>query len=83
MSVFEEKGVITYKNKDGDLYCLYPVTKIECVEGMESVGSHIASTQNPHQVDPEQIGAIPVESVATVAEAHAFLGIETSDAVNE
>lgn len=79
MSVFEEKGIITYKNKDGDLYQLFPVTKIECVEGLEGIGEHLESTGNPHGSTAEDVGAIPVENIATIEDAEEFLDIRLSD----
>ena len=37
MAIFEEKGRMTYKDSNGDLHRLYPVTKKECVEGIEDL----------------------------------------------
>lgn len=34
MAIFEEHGVLSYKNKDGDIYKLYPVTKKDEVIGL-------------------------------------------------
>ena len=75
MSVYEERGVLTYKDKDGNLHKMHPVTHKESIRGMEPVDNHIANTNNPHQVNPEQIGAIPKADIATESEVKALLGI--------
>nr|DAI72189.1 MAG TPA: hypothetical protein [Bacteriophage sp.] len=75
MSVYEEKGILTYKDKEGNLHRMHPVTHRESIKGMESVDEHIANTDNPHQTSPEQIGAVSVDDVATLSEVKELLGI--------
>lgn len=81
MSVFEEKGCLTYKDKNGDLYRLYPQTKKECIEGLEDIDSHLLNSDNPHNVDPAQIGAIPVEDIASENDLLEYLNINPDAAV--
>lgn len=76
MSVFEEKGVLTYKDKDGNLHRLYPATDKDSVLNMEYVDAHIEATDNPHKLKPATIGAVSKEDdIATLAEVKSFLGI--------
>lgn len=75
MSIYEEKGRLIYKDKNGDLQLLYPTTKRECLEGMEEIDNHLVDKKNPHKVSPDQIGAIPNKDIASVDEVTAFLGI--------
>lgn len=75
MNVYDEKGCLTYKDRDGNLYRLFPATKVECVEGMGPIYEHLASTNNPHRATAEQVGAIPIEYIATRNEVLSYLGI--------
>jgi len=59
MATFENKGRLTYKDTNGDLHRLYPVTQKECIEGMEEIDAHLVDQNNPHNVKVEQIGAVP------------------------
>jgi len=59
MATYENKGRLTYKDENGDLHRLYPVTQRECVEGMEDIDAHLIDKSNPHGVDAEQTGAVP------------------------
>lgn len=69
----EERGCLSYKDKDGNLYYMYPVTQKDCIEGLEDFDAHLLKIDNPHKVTADQIGAITPEHVATVDEVLAFL----------
>lgn len=75
MNTYEEKGCLTYKDRDGNLYRLYPATKMECVEGTDFIYKHIANKENPHGATAEQVGAIPIEYIADNNEVVAYLGM--------
>lgn len=61
MSTTEQNVLITVIEKDGAKRLLYPVTKRECVEGMEDLEAHLKNTKgNPHGVTAAQAGAVPV-----------------------
>ena len=75
MAEFEEKGCMTYKDKDGNLYRLYPETKKECVQGLEDIDAHLLDTNNPHKLEADQIGAISVNDIATLEEVRVYLNI--------
>lgn len=51
MDTYEHKGRLTYKDENGDLHRLYPVTKAECVEGLV-VGESVLYT--PQDLTDEQ-----------------------------
>lgn len=74
MNVYEEKGCITYKDREGNLYRLFPMTKVECIDGMSPFYKHLENTLNPHGVDVNQIGAIPVGDIASKDEVLLYLG---------
>ena len=44
MATYEEKGQMTYKDEEGNEYLLFPMTKIECVEGLEEALKAIPAT---------------------------------------
>ena len=58
MATYEQSGILTFKNSSGDLYKMYPVTKKQNISGMDDIDAHIIDTNNPHNVTPEQIGAV-------------------------
>ena len=64
----EQSGILTFKNSSGDLYKMYPVTKKQNISGMDDIDAHIIDTNNPHNVTPDQIGAVssaPVTASST------------------
>lgn len=68
MATYEQSGILTFKNSSGDLYRMYPVTKKQNISGMDDIDAHIIDTNNPHNVTPDQIGAVssaPVTASST------------------
>ena len=68
MATYEHSGILTFKNSSGDLYKMYPVTKKQNISGMDDIDAHIIDTNNPHNVTPDQIGAVssaPVTASST------------------
>ena len=67
MATVEKNGLLTYKDKAGNKHLLYPITKSECVYGLddalngvnEALSAHVNNKNNPHGVTPGQIGALP------------------------
>lgn len=57
MATYEKNVLLTGKDASGNKALLYPITKKDCVDGMEDIDAHIESQDNPHNVTPEQIGA--------------------------
>lgn len=57
MATYEKNALFKRKDASGNIDLLYPITKKDCVDGMEEVDAHIASQDNPHNVTAEQIGA--------------------------
>ena len=55
MAVYEIQAVMSYKDKDGNLYLLYPVTKLDCVDDMEELNQHLQNKNNPHEVTAAQV----------------------------
>lgn len=66
MATYEKNGQMTYKDEDGNEYLLFPLTKIECVDGLEeqlaekAPISHATDKNNPHGVTAAQVGALPI-----------------------
>lgn len=56
MAVYENKGCLSYKDKNGDIQQLFPITFADCVMGMEELFAHLIDSENPHKVDLEQLG---------------------------
>lgn len=44
MATYEKNGQLTYVDEDGNEYVLSPMTKIECVEGLEEALKAIPAT---------------------------------------
>ena len=68
MATYEQSGILTFKNSSGDLYRMYPITKKQNISGMDDIDAHIIDTNNPHNVTPDQIGAVssaPVTASST------------------
>ena len=88
MATFENNGVLAYKDENGDKHLLYPVTKKDCVDGMEDVDAHLADQDNPHNVTAEQVkcsdGATVEAAIGAAAQAaasaQAVAGNAASDA---
>lgn len=60
MEVYEYNGILTYKDDIGSIYRMYPVTKKECLQGMDEIDAHIIDNNNPHGTTCVKIGAVPV-----------------------
>ena len=58
MAVTEKSGFLKYKDAAGNTTLMYPITTKDNVDGMDEIDAHIASTDNPHNVTVDQIGAI-------------------------
>lgn len=37
MAVYEQNALTQYKDKNGDMYIVYPITKRECIDGLNDV----------------------------------------------
>ena len=80
MATYEHNGVLSYKDKDGDKHILYPVTKKDCVDGMEDVDEHLENQNNPHNVTAEQVKC--ADGKTTVEEAISAAAKTAGDAAN-
>lgn len=59
MAISEVNGLQRYKDADGNVHILYPVTKAELVDGLdELMDEHTGDKNNPHGVTAAQVGAI-------------------------
>lgn len=54
-----ESGTLYSKDKNGTLHRILPVTNINNVEGGAELVAHLGNQNNPHNVTPVQIGAVP------------------------
>ena len=45
MAITEQSGLLTYKDEAGETYLLYPVTKAECVDGLEEAADPAGSAE--------------------------------------
>lgn len=57
MATYEKKALLTAKGSNGDNILVYPITTIDCIDGIEDIEAHLTNKKNPHNVTPEQIGA--------------------------
>lgn len=55
MATFEHSGVLAFKDENGDKHLLYPVTNMDCVDGMDDVIAHLSDKNNPHGVTASQV----------------------------
>ena len=62
MAVVEKNGFLKYKDENGDVTLMYPITTKDNVDGMDEIDDHVASTDNPHNVTKAQIGLGNVEN---------------------
>lgn len=57
MAISEVNGLQRYKDADGNVHILYPVTKAELVDGLdELMDGHTGDKNNPHSVTKAQVG---------------------------
>lgn len=74
MALNEEKGFLSYKNKDGVVKRLLPKTFWDCILGKENVDGHLADKTNPHNTTAKQVGAVATEDIAAINEVREFIG---------
>lgn len=68
MAISEVNGLQRYKDADGNVHILYPVTKAELVDGLdELMDEHTGDKNNPHGVTAEQVGAATTQGWTSVA----------------
>lgn len=65
MSVIDTSGLMKFKDKDGNVYILHPVTKKDNVVGLEYIDEHVNDNSNPHATTSDQVGAISRNGVLT------------------
>lgn len=65
--------VMKYKDGDGVVTTLFPVTHIDNVQGMEDVVAHVNSKDNPHETTAAQIGAVANKAYTTTGTGAAYL----------
>ena len=65
MSVIDTSGLMKFKDKDGNVYILHPVTKKDNVVGLEYIDEHVNDNTNPHATTSDQVGAISRNGVLT------------------
>lgn len=65
MSVIDTSGLMKFKDKDGNVYILHPVTKKDNVVGLEYIDEHVNDNANPHATTSDQVGAISRNGVLT------------------
>ena len=65
MSVIDTSGLMKFKDKAGNVYILYPVTKKDNVVGLEYIDEHVNDNANPHATTSDQVGAISRNGVLT------------------
>ena len=58
MAIVETSVIIKYKDSNGNMTFAYPVTSKDYVSGMDEIDNHLVDKNNPHDVTPEQIGAL-------------------------
>ena len=61
MAVIEKSGVMKYKDADGNVYLMLPVTTKDNVDGLEEIDAHLVDQNNPHKTSYEQLTEKPFE----------------------
>lgn len=76
MATTEHDGLLTYVDENGNKYLLYPITKVDNVDGLEeelnkkAPASHTAAVDNPHNVTAAQVGATPASHATATNNPH-------------
>lgn len=68
MAVTEVSGLMKYKDANGNVYLMLPITTKDNVDGMEEIDAHLVDNNNPHGVTAAQIGAAPEDHDHTVSD---------------
>lgn len=80
MAVYEKNTLLMCRDADGNKYLLYPITKLECVDGAEDL-LHYGAAQDLSDGEKAQvlanIGALPTPPTAKVGQ---FLRVAAVDA---
>ena len=80
MAVFEKNTLLACKDAAGNTYLLYPITKLDCVDGAEDL-LHYGAAQELTEAEQAQarlnIAAIPMPATAEVGQ---FLRVAAVDA---
>ena len=79
MAVYEKNALLTCKDAAGNKYLLYPITRLECVDGAEDL-VHFGAAQTLSDEEMAQaranIGAIPTPATATVGQIVQVAAVE-------
>lgn len=80
MAVYEKNTLLMCRDADGNKFLLYPITKLECVDGAEDL-LHYGAAQDLSDGEKAQvlanIGALPTPPTANVGQ---FLRVAAVDA---
>lgn len=63
---------LIYKDPNNVLHTIHPATKLENVDGIDTITEHFDNRDNPHDVTPEQIGLVKNEGVVTLGNGAAY-----------
>ena len=81
MAVYEKSSLLMCRDAQGNKYLLYPITKLDCVDGAEDL-LHYGAAQDLTEAEQTQarlnIGAIPMPTTAKVGQ---FLRVAAVDAI--
>ena len=72
MSVIDTSGLMKFKDKNGNVYILHPVTKKDNVVGLEYIDEHVNDNANPHATTSDQVGAISRNGVLTTGSGSGY-----------
>lgn len=56
MAVYENQGILSYKDESGDIQQMFPVTDLDLIRGIDSVKNHLTDKSNPHDVELTDFG---------------------------
>lgn len=60
MATFEQNGLMTVIDRAGNKYLMYPITKLECVDGLEEALANAAPAQHGHAAGDIDSGTLGV-----------------------
>lgn len=79
MAVYEKNALLTCKDAAGNKYLLYPITRLDCVDGADDL-VHFGAAQTLTDAEMAQaranIGAIPTPATATVGQIIQVAAVE-------
>lgn len=83
MGEVKAKGLMKFKDKDGNIFVLYPVTKRDMVEGLGTLENNISAAAAAAAAAQATANSAAAAAAAALAKFGTIDGIEVVDALPE